>query len=130
MVETSVTQLARVASRYRTNERTTREDRGYMGHFWRFICSNVSRRSNSSPLRGAIYYWNHSIIRHHNNHKKSWEIIRNHIKSSQSRLQSLIFNLHEEGLKSHETPLKSYGNDSNHMKFTGITQNYVQSMIP
>ena len=51
------------------------------------------------------------------------------MKSSQSRLQSSISNLHEEDLKSYEITLKSYENDSNHMKFTEITQNYVQSMI-
>ena len=38
-------------------------------------------------------------------------------------------NFHEEGLKSDEIALKSDENDSNGMKFTEITQNYVQSMI-
>ena len=51
------------------------------------------------------------------------------MKLSQLKLQSSISILHEEGLKLHEITLKSYGNDSNHMKFTEITQNYVQSMI-
>ena len=43
--------------------------------------------------------------------------MRNHKKSSQSRLQS------------HEVTLKSYRNNSNYTKFTEIIQNYLQSMI-
>ena len=54
-------------------------------------------------------------------------IIRNHIKSRHSRLQSSISNLHDEDLKSHEITLKSYEHDFNHMKLTEIPQNYVQS---
>ena len=38
------------------------------------------------------------------------------MKSSQSGFQSLISNLREEGFKSHEITLKSYENDSNHIK--------------
>ena len=72
---------------------------------------------------------NHFVRNQKCNRKKSHEIIRNHIKSNQSRLQSSILNLYKEGLKSYEILLKSYENHLNHMKITEIAQNYVQSMI-
>ena len=66
-----------------------------------FIQSYLNPKSYS-----LVKSLNHFVRNQEWNYKKPQEIIRNPIKSSQSRLQSLISNLYEQGLKSHRNRMK------------------------